>query len=181
MILMIVYTKALRNILGYSGAGPQICWKPGCLCSLEQSSFHLDFLLDTQLRRATRYRPELQGLIAVLPMRCFPSSNTSPINSNHASNVNRLIALIQQFHRALSAMLQFLRASGRFHILSTAQSYRTFVMQESVVPWKDIKEDWLTFDSTVIERYGKQEGVKRGYNPKKKGRGSHSPLMESSW
>jgi len=46
-----------------------------------------------------------------------------------------------------------------------------------LIPWKAIKEDWLTFDSTVLERYGKQEGAKRGYNPKKKGRGSHSPLL----
>lgn len=46
-----------------------------------------------------------------------------------------------------------------------------------LIPWEEIKEDWLTFDSTVLERYGKQEGVKRGYNPKKKGRGSHSPLL----
>jgi len=46
-----------------------------------------------------------------------------------------------------------------------------------LVPWQEVKEDWLTFDSTVIERYGRQEGVKRGYNPKKKGRGSHSPLL----
>jgi len=48
---------------------------------------------------------------------------------------------------------------------------------KALLPWKKIKEDWLTFDSTVLERYGKQEGVKRGYNPKKKGRGSHSPLL----
>jgi len=46
-----------------------------------------------------------------------------------------------------------------------------------LIPWSKLREDWLTFDSTVLERYGKQEGVKRGYNPKKKGRGSHSPLM----
>lgn len=46
-----------------------------------------------------------------------------------------------------------------------------------LIPWKEILQDWLTFDSTVLERYGKQEGVKRGYNPKKKGRGSHSPLL----
>ncbi len=48
---------------------------------------------------------------------------------------------------------------------------------KTLIPWKEIKEDWLTFDSTVLERYGKQEGVRRGYNPKKKGRGSHSPLL----
>jgi len=35
----------------------------------------------------------------------------------------------------------------------------------------------LDLDSTVFERYGKQEGVKRGYNPRKPGRGSHHPLL----
>jgi len=43
---------------------------------------------------------------------------------------------------------------------------------------KDTKmSDWLTFDSTVITRYGNQEGAKKGYNPKKKGRPSHHPLL----
>ncbi len=35
----------------------------------------------------------------------------------------------------------------------------------------------LDLDSTVFERYGQQEGVKKGYNPKKPGRGSHHPLL----
>ncbi|MGH9353090.1 MAG: transposase, partial [Terriglobia bacterium] len=35
----------------------------------------------------------------------------------------------------------------------------------------------LNLDSTVFERYGKQEGVKKGYNPRKPGRGSHHPLL----
>ncbi len=35
----------------------------------------------------------------------------------------------------------------------------------------------LDLDSTVFERYGEQEGVKRGYNPRKPGRGSHPPLL----
>ncbi len=35
----------------------------------------------------------------------------------------------------------------------------------------------LDLDSTVFEHYGKQEGVKKGYNPKKHGRGSHHPLL----
>jgi hypothetical protein len=35
----------------------------------------------------------------------------------------------------------------------------------------------LDLDSTVFERYGRQEGVKRGYNPRKPGRGSHHPLL----
>jgi len=35
----------------------------------------------------------------------------------------------------------------------------------------------LDLDSTVMTRYGEQEGSKRGYNPKKPGRKSHHPLM----
>jgi hypothetical protein len=35
----------------------------------------------------------------------------------------------------------------------------------------------LDLDSTVFERYGEQQGVKRGYNPRKPGRASHHPLL----
>ena len=35
----------------------------------------------------------------------------------------------------------------------------------------------LDIDSSVITRYGHQEGAKRGYNPKKKGRNSHHPII----
>jgi hypothetical protein len=35
----------------------------------------------------------------------------------------------------------------------------------------------LDLDSTVFERYGKQEGAVRGFNPKKHGRPSHHPLL----
>ncbi len=38
-------------------------------------------------------------------------------------------------------------------------------------------EDWLDFDSTILERYGSQEGSAIGYNPKKQGRPSHHPLI----
>lgn len=35
----------------------------------------------------------------------------------------------------------------------------------------------LDLDSTVMTRYGRQEGAVRGYNPSKRGRVSHHPLM----
>lgn len=35
----------------------------------------------------------------------------------------------------------------------------------------------LDLDSTVFERYGVQEGAKKGFNPKKRGRPSHHPLL----
>ncbi|MDA0194783.1 MAG: IS1380 family transposase [Bacteroidetes bacterium] len=35
----------------------------------------------------------------------------------------------------------------------------------------------LDVDSTVLTRYGTQQGAKRGYNPSKRGRNSHHPLL----
>ena len=35
----------------------------------------------------------------------------------------------------------------------------------------------LDLDSTILSRYGKQQGAKKGYNPKKPGRNSHHPLI----
>jgi hypothetical protein len=35
----------------------------------------------------------------------------------------------------------------------------------------------LDIDSTIMTRYGGQEGAKKGYNPKKKGRNSHHPII----
>jgi hypothetical protein len=39
-----------------------------------------------------------------------------------------------------------------------------------------ITADTLILDSTVCERYGEQEGARKGFNPKKPGRPSHHPL-----
>lgn len=41
---------------------------------------------------------------------------------------------------------------------------------------ESLTEDTLIMDSTVCERYGSQEGARKGYNPKKPGRPSHHPL-----
>ena len=45
--------------------------------------------------------------------------------------------------------------------------------------FRQLEIDNLTidFDSTVITRYGEQEGCAKGYNPNKRGRNSHHPLM----
>lgn len=40
-----------------------------------------------------------------------------------------------------------------------------------------LKEDILDLDSSIVERYGKQEGAWLGYNPKKHRRPSHHPLL----
>ena len=40
-----------------------------------------------------------------------------------------------------------------------------------------IEKITLDLDSTVITRYGEQEGSAKGYNPRKRGRNSHHPLL----
>ena len=56
-------------------------------------------------------------------------------------------------------------------------SFNVWAYLSRLIPWGSIQEDWLTFDSSVLPRYGEQEGAKRGYNPGKHGRPSHSPLL----
>ena len=48
---------------------------------------------------------------------------------------------------------------------------------KTVIDWSKIESDWLSFDSTIITRYGNQEGSKKGYNPNKRGRPSHHPIL----
>lgn len=47
----------------------------------------------------------------------------------------------------------------------------------TIIGWQGITEDTLNLDSSVLIRYGTQQGAKRGYNPKKRGRPSHHPLL----
>ncbi len=46
-----------------------------------------------------------------------------------------------------------------------------------IIKWLKIRDVVLRFDSSVIVRYGNQQGAKKGYNPTKKGRFSHNPLI----
>jgi hypothetical protein len=46
-----------------------------------------------------------------------------------------------------------------------------------VIPFGQIGEDVLSFDSTVITRYGEQQGASKWYNPRKRGRKSHHPIF----
>ena len=50
-------------------------------------------------------------------------------------------------------------------------------LASTITTWQGITEDTLNLDSSVLIRYGNQQGAKRGYNPKKRGRPSHHPLL----
>lgn len=46
-----------------------------------------------------------------------------------------------------------------------------------VLEYAGVERDTLRFDSTVITRYGTQEGANKGYNPAKRGRPSNHPQI----
>jgi len=48
---------------------------------------------------------------------------------------------------------------------------------QKLISWENVKADNLNLDSSVMTRYGNQQGAVKGYNPKKKGRPSHHPLL----
>lgn len=65
-----------------------------------------------------------------------------------------------------------------FQKFSWKRNTEVFVpLQKWFVDNLSIKNITLDFDSSVMTRYGEQEGSKVGYNPTKPGRASHHPLM----
>jgi hypothetical protein len=52
-------------------------------------------------------------------------------------------------------------------------------LTRSLLKQEQIGAEDLYLDSSVLIRYGSQEGAKRGYNPKKHGRSSHHPVKAS--
>jgi hypothetical protein len=69
-----------------------------------------------------------------------------------------------------------LRLFGRFDMIANervqAEVYRWFFGQIDA-----LKRVTLDVDSTVITRHGTQDGAVRGYNPNRRGRPSHHPLL----
>jgi hypothetical protein len=78
--------------------------------------------------------------------------------------------------RASSTLTRFwgkVTAQGQAEALGEAARR----LARRIVSWEGIKEDTVGFDSSVLTRYGQQEGAKKGYNPRKHGRPSHHPLL----
>jgi len=86
--------------------------------------------------------------------------------------------------RVIKEILGYTKMCGQktysryFSKFNEAQNIEIFGM---LYQWivKNIKSEnhTLDVDSTVISRYGEQEGAKKGYNPSKRGRNSHHPLL----
>ena len=76
--------------------------------------------------------------------------------------------------QAASVLTRFLGKFRQRHNEALRASALDLAMQ--LIAADGITEDTLILDSTVCERYGTQEGARKGYNPKKPGRPSHHPL-----
>lgn len=92
---------------------------------------------------------------------------------------------VEVFERALQ-VTRFAKAStsltrfwNKFDSQAKSEAWseqaRNFAVQ--ILGWAKVTEGNLNMDSTVMTRYGKQEGARKGYNPKKRGRLSHHPLL----
>ena len=65
-----------------------------------------------------------------------------------------------------------------FHKFSWEKNEEVFaLLQQKFLSQIDVGALTIDLDSSVITRYGNQEGAAKGYNPKKMGRNSHHPLM----
>jgi len=90
-----------------------------------------------------------------------------------------VLAKIFGVKRLPDAATTLTRMFNKIKIVKAADilSSNIWMYLAELIPWKTIIEDWLTFDSSVLPRYGEQEGAKKGYNPAKHGRPSHNPLL----
>ena len=64
--------------------------------------------------------------------------------------------------------------------LSRSQSEDTYTVLQrfaSELLARNFEEDVLDLDSTILERYGHQEGVGKGYHASRRGQASHHPLL----
>jgi len=84
---------------------------------------------------------------------------------------------VKRIPKSITAVTRFFRRIKSFQMAERlAEKFWEYTFSR-VIPFGEIQSDYLSFDSSVVTRYGGQEGAALGYNPKKKGRLSHHPLI----
>ena len=94
----------------------------------------------------------------------------------HGEEVFRESFNVERFTKAPSSDTRFWNKVNSFK-LSEAVLKRARKLALKIACDDGIVEDDLRFDSSVITRYGNQEGAVKGYNPAKRGRNSHNPMI----
>ncbi len=94
----------------------------------------------------------------------------------HGVEVFERALQVKRFAKASTSLTRFW---NKFDSQAKSEAWseraRDFAMQ--VLGWARVTQGNLNLDSTVLTRYGKQQGARKGYNPKKRGRLSHHPLL----
>jgi hypothetical protein len=128
-----------------------------------------------------------------MPIRWKSSNHIDPASTFTAFLMSVLVGARRFAHAGLlrgDRALHALLGMHRFPTDDTIRNlFRAFGMGE-VQRFYEPMADWLMqrlpsredgysldLDSTVFERYGKQEGSLKGHNPRKHGRPSHHPLL----
>ena len=94
----------------------------------------------------------------------------------HGSEAIKKAFAVAWLPRASSTLTRFWGKIGT-HWLAEQLGEAARHCATTIIGWQGIVEDTLNLDSSVLIRYGNQQGAKRGYNPKKRGRPSHHPLL----
>ena len=96
---------------------------------------------------------------------------------SHGSEAIKKIFKLEKIPKASSTLTRFWGKISTFRLseqlLTSCRNYALVIS----LTWAKVKKSNLNFDSSVCVRYGQQQGAKRGYNPAKKGRPSHNPLI----
>jgi len=75
-----------------------------------------------------------------------------------------------------SSLLRFFRKFNLRHVSVLMPEWNRRMMERARGQFRASGET-VDLDSSVFERYGEQEGSKKGYNPRKPGRPSHHPIF----
>ncbi|MBI4402605.1 MAG: IS1380 family transposase [Deltaproteobacteria bacterium] len=84
---------------------------------------------------------------------------------------------VKRITKSISSVTRFFNRVKSFQAVEYVSDRLWRYTIDRIIPWHKVKSDYLTLDSTVVTRYGEQEGACVGYNPKKRGRPSHHPLL----
>ncbi len=118
-----------------------------------------------------------RGYAPIQLITCFLLSVWCGANRFEHLEVSRFDEVLRKIfgYRQMAGHRAYQRYFNKFTI---ATNQRVFHQLSSWF-FQQIKLDnyTLDIDSTVITRYGDQQGAKRGYNPNKRGRNSHHPLL----
>lgn len=88
---------------------------------------------------------------------------------------------VTRHDEAIRAIFGYKRMAGHKAFVRHFGKYTQGTNQRDLYQWfyeqLQFNNFPLDMDSTVISRYGNQEGARRGYDPQKPGRNSHHPLL----